>query len=249
MGSMHTGLEEAEHGFQRLATYFAARAKGGAGLLVTGGIAPNRQGWLAPFGAKLSNRSEAAKHQLITGAVHAEDGKICLQILHGGRYSMHPFAVAPSPIRAHISTFRPWGMSERLIRATISDFADCAALARSAGYDGVEIMGSEGYLINQFIAREPTPEPTIGVGLLKAGYAFHSKLCGPCGQKPGPISSSFFAFPCSISWSKAAAGRRWKNWRWRLNRPARASLIPELAGMKPGYPPLPPWCRGAHTPG
>ncbi|MEO6040108.1 MAG: 2,4-dienoyl-CoA reductase FMN-binding domain-containing protein, partial [Saprospiraceae bacterium] len=152
MGSMHTGLEEARQGFQRLATYFAARARGGAGLMVTGGIAPNRQGWLAPFGAKLTTRSEAAKHRLITGAVHAEGGKICLQILHGGRYSMHPLAVAPAPIRAQISPFRPWGMSERLIRATICDFADCAALARAAGYDGVEIMGSEGYLINQFVA-------------------------------------------------------------------------------------------------
>ncbi len=152
MGSMHTGLEEAQNGFQRLATYFAARARGGAGLMVTGGIAPNRQGWLAPFGAKLTSRSEAAKHQLITQAVHAEAGKICLQILHGGRYSMHPLAVAPAPIKTYISPFRPWGMSERLIRATIHDFADCAALARSAGYDGVEIMGSEGYLINQFVA-------------------------------------------------------------------------------------------------
>ncbi len=152
MGSMHTGLEEAKDGFQRLAVYFAARARGGAALMVTGGIAPNRQGWLAPFGAKLTNRSEAAKHQLITQAVHAEDGKICLQILHGGRYSMHPLSVAPSRIKAHISPFTPWQMSERLIRATIRDFADCAALARSAGYDGVEIMGSEGYLLNQFIA-------------------------------------------------------------------------------------------------
>ncbi len=152
MGSMHTGLEEAKDGFQRLAVYFAARARGGAALMVTGGIAPNRQGWLAPFGAKLTNRSEAAKHQLITEAVHAEDGKICLQILHGGRYSMHPLSVAPSRLKAHISPFTPWQMSERLIRATIRDFADCAALARAAGYDGVEIMGSEGYLLNQFIA-------------------------------------------------------------------------------------------------
>ncbi|HRI59032.1 MAG TPA: NADPH-dependent 2,4-dienoyl-CoA reductase, partial [Saprospiraceae bacterium] len=152
MGSMHTGLEEHKDDLKALAAYFAARARGGIGLMVTGGIAPNRQGWLAPFGAKLSTRSEAAKHRNVTAAVQAEGGKICLQILHAGRYGMHPFLVAPSPLQARISPFRPWKMSPRLIRATIRDFADCAALAREAGYDGVEIMGSEGYLINQFIA-------------------------------------------------------------------------------------------------
>lgn len=152
MGSMHTGLEEQKDDLKALATYFAERAKGGMGLIVTGGIAPNRQGWLAPFGAKLSSRSEVARHRNVTDAVHAEDGKICMQILHAGRYAMHPMLVAPSPIRAQISPFRPWEMSTRLIKATINDFGTCAALAREAGYDGVEIMGSEGYLINQFIA-------------------------------------------------------------------------------------------------
>lgn len=152
MGSMHTGLEEHKDQLRSMAHYFAERARGGAGLIVTGGIAPNRQGWLAPFGAKLSTRSEARAHQNVTQAVHDADGKICLQILHAGRYGMHPFLVAPSPIRAHISPFKPWEMSPRLIRETIRDFANTAALAREAGYDGVEIMGSEGYLINQFIA-------------------------------------------------------------------------------------------------
>jgi 2,4-dienoyl-CoA reductase (NADPH2) len=152
MGSMHTGLEEHKEGFGRLTAYFAERAKGGVGLMVTGGLAPNRRGWLAPFGAKLSDHSEARKHQQITSAVHAEEGKIALQILHAGRYGMHPFSVAPSAIRSHISPFKPWEMSDRLIKSTIDDFGTCAALAREAGYDGVEIMGSEGYLINQFIA-------------------------------------------------------------------------------------------------
>ncbi len=186
MGSMHTGLEEAEHGFERLATYFAARARGGAGLMVTGGIAPNRQGWLAPFGAKLSSRSEAAKHRLITAAVQAEEGKICLQILHGGRYSMHPFAVAPAPIRAHISPFRPWGMSERLIRATISDFADCAALARAAGYDGVEIMGSEGYLINQFVAPRTNTRTDDWGGDFERRIRFPLEIMRAVRAKAGP---------------------------------------------------------------
>ena len=152
MGSMHTGLEEEGGALKRMAAYFAERARGGVGLMVTGGIAPNRQGWLMPFGAKMTNRSEARKHLLVTEAVHAEGGKICMQVLHGGRYSGHPFLVAPSPLKAPISPFKPWEMSSRLIRATIRDYARSAALSREAGYDGVEIMGSEGYLINQFIA-------------------------------------------------------------------------------------------------
>lgn len=152
MGSMHTGLEEKKDDLRALATYFAARARGGVGLMVTGGISPNRQGWLAPFGAKMTSHGEVVKHRNVTTAVHDEGGKICMQILHAGRYSMHPLLVAPSPIKAPISPFKPWEMSQRLIRATINDFANAAALAREAGYDGVEIMGSEGYLINQFIA-------------------------------------------------------------------------------------------------
>ena len=106
MGSMHTGLEEHKDGLRALAAYFAARARGGIGLMVTGGIAPNRQGWLAPFGAKLTTHGEAAKHRTVTQAVHDEDSKICLQILHAGRYGMHPFLVAPSPLKSHISPFK-----------------------------------------------------------------------------------------------------------------------------------------------
>jgi 2,4-dienoyl-CoA reductase (NADPH2) len=151
MGSMHTGLEEERGSLTRMAAYFAERARGEVGLMVTGGIAPNRQGWLMPFGAKMTNRSEARRHQLVTQAVQSEGGKICMQILHGGRYSGHPFLVAPSSLKAPISPFKPWKMSNRLIGATIQDFARSAALAREAGYDGVELMGSEGYLINQFI--------------------------------------------------------------------------------------------------
>ncbi|TNE61589.1 MAG: NADPH-dependent 2,4-dienoyl-CoA reductase [Bacteroidetes bacterium] len=152
MGSMHTGLEEDKGRLERLARYFAARARGGVGLMVTGGIAPNRQGWLAPFSAKLTTQAEKNKHRLVCSAVHDEGGRICMQILHAGRYAAHPMLVAPSPLRAPISPLRPWEMSPRLIRSTIQDFARTAALAREAGYDGVEIMGSEGYLINQFVA-------------------------------------------------------------------------------------------------
>ncbi|MCX6547426.1 MAG: NADPH-dependent 2,4-dienoyl-CoA reductase, partial [Acidobacteria bacterium] len=152
MGSMHTNLEEAKGGFARLAAFYAERARGGVGLIVTGGIAPNLQGRLTPFGSQLSWPWQVAKHRQVTEAVHAEGGKIALQILHGGRYSYHPFSVAPSPLKSPISPFKPRELSDRAIRATIRDYAACAVLARKAGYDGVEIMGSEGYLINQFIA-------------------------------------------------------------------------------------------------
>ena len=151
MGSMHTGLEESKNGFAKQAAYFAERAKGGVGLIVTGGVAPNRAGWTSPFGSKLSTHSEAKQHQLITEAVHAEGGKICMQILHTGRYGYHPICVAPSAIKSPISPFKPWKLSRGGIKRTINDFVNCAKLAQDAGYDGVEIMGSEGYLINQFI--------------------------------------------------------------------------------------------------
>ena len=152
MGSMHTGLEDKAEDYPRLAAYFAERARGGTGLIVTGGIAPNRAGWVAPFAGKLTRREEVARHQLVTRAVHAEGGHICMQILHTGRYGYHPLAVAPSRLRSPISPFTPWALSARGVERQISAFVRCARLAREAGYDGVEIMGSEGYLINQFIA-------------------------------------------------------------------------------------------------
>ncbi len=153
MGSMHVGLEEEWGRLSKLAAYFAARARGGVGLMVTGGIAPNRRGWLKPFAAKLTNRYEVWKHRAVTDAVHEAGGKIAMQILHAGRYGYHPFLVAPSKKKSPITPFTPWALSARGVRGTIRDFARCAKLARQAGYDGVEIMGSEGYLINQFIVR------------------------------------------------------------------------------------------------
>lgn len=151
MGSMHTGLEEAKDGFNALAQFYGERAKGGAGLIVTGGISPNRRGVLKPGGAKLTARRQIRKHRIITDAVHANGGKICLQILHGGRYSYHPFNVAPSSIKTAINRFKPSGLSMRGVKKTVRQYAKCAAIAKEAGYDGIEIMGSEGYLINQFL--------------------------------------------------------------------------------------------------
>ncbi|RLV61206.1 NADPH-dependent 2,4-dienoyl-CoA reductase [Parashewanella curva] len=154
MGSMHTGLEEQKGGFEKLAQFYKERAEGGVGLIVTGGIAPNFCGRAYPYAAELSNGFQLSKHRLITDAVHETDTKICMQILHTGRYAYHPFAVAPSRIKAPISRFTPWKLTKRWIRSTIKDFINCASLAQQAGYDGVEVMGSEGYLINQFISKK-----------------------------------------------------------------------------------------------
>lgn len=151
MGSMHTGLEEAKNGFERQAAYLAERARGQVGLIVTGGVAPNRAGWVAPFSGKLTTQKEVTQHKIVTEAVHKEGGKVCMQILHAGRYGYHPLAVAPSAIKSPISPFKPWKLTKSGVKRTIKDFVKCAALAKEAGYDGVEVMGSEGYLINQFI--------------------------------------------------------------------------------------------------
>lgn len=150
MGSMHVGLEEEKGGFAKLAAFYAARAKGGAGLIVTGGISPNIAGWVAPFAGRMSARRHAKKHQVITDAVHAEGGKICMQILHSGRYGYHPFNVSASAVKSPITPFSPKALSSRGVHKTINDYVNSAYYAQQAGYDGVEVMGSEGYLINQF---------------------------------------------------------------------------------------------------
>ena len=152
MGSMHTGLEDRARDIDRLAEYFAERARGGVGLIITGGYSPNRTGWLLPFAAQMISSPQARQHRRITDAVHDADGKILLQVLHAGRYAYHPFSASASSIKAPINPFRPRRLSGRGVETTIDDFARCARLARDAGYDGVEIMGSEGYLLNQFLA-------------------------------------------------------------------------------------------------
>jgi 2,4-dienoyl-CoA reductase (NADPH2) len=151
MGSMHVGLEEAPGGFERMAAFYAERARGGVGLIVTGGISPNDEGRPYPGGAKLTEESEASGHRIVTDAVHEAGGKICMQILHFGRYAYHPEMVGPSPIKAPIAPFVPRELTDEDVERTIDDFVRAAVLAQSAGYDGVEIMGSEGYLINEFI--------------------------------------------------------------------------------------------------
>lgn len=153
MGSMHTGLEDRFYNYPKLAAYFGERAKGGVGLIITGGISPNRSGWLLPAGGTMSNIADVAPHRLVTHAVHKHGAKILMQILHAGRYGYQPFVVSSSPIKSPISPFKPRQMSEKQILSTIEDYANTANIAKKAGYDGVEIMGSEGYLLNQFLSR------------------------------------------------------------------------------------------------
>ncbi|MGV0733156.1 FAD-dependent oxidoreductase [Mycolicibacter sinensis] len=152
MGSMHTGLEDRASDIGKLAEYFAERARGGVGLIITGGYAPNRTGWLLPFASAMISSADARRHRRVTDAVHDAGGKILLQVLHAGRYAYHPLSVSASAIKAPINPFRPRALSSRGVDSTIDDFARAAELAREAGYDGVEIMGSEGYLLNQFLA-------------------------------------------------------------------------------------------------
>ena len=151
MGSMHTGLEEAKNGFERLSAYYAERARGGVGLIVTGGISPNQQGLTFSGAAALDKADKVAQHRLVTDAVHQAGSKICMQILHTGRYAYSPNAIAPSAIKAPINAFTPKAVSSEEIEQQIEDFAYSAKLAQQAGYDGVEVMGSEGYFLNQFI--------------------------------------------------------------------------------------------------
>ena len=153
MGSMHTGLEDRFYNYPKLAAYFGERAKGGVGLIITGGISPNRQGWLLPAGGPMNSLADIPHHRLVTHAVHKHGGKILMQILHAGRYGYQPFVVSASAIKSPISPFKPRQMSEKNILETIEDYARCASLSKKAGYDGVEIMGSEGYLLNQFLSR------------------------------------------------------------------------------------------------
>ncbi len=186
MGSMHTGLEESPGGFDKMARFYAERARGGVGLIVTGGIAPNISGWVAPFAGKMTTRSEARRHSAITRAVHEEGGKICMQILHAGRYGYHPLCIAPSRIQSPISPFKPWALSKAGVERQIRHFVRCALLAQEAGYDGVEIMGSEGYLINQFIARRTNHRQDQWGGSFENRIRFPVEIVRRTRQAVGP---------------------------------------------------------------
>lgn len=186
MGSMHTNLEEIPGGLERAAAFYAERARGQVGLIVTGGIAPNVAGSVGPHAAKMTTQEEADQHKIITEAVHKEGGKICLQILHSGRYAYHPNLVAPSPIKAPINFFTPKELNSEEVMQTIQDYANTAALAQSAGYDGVEIMGSEGYLINQFIVKRTNHREDEWGGSYENRIKFPIEIVKQTREKVGP---------------------------------------------------------------
>ena len=186
MGSMHVGLEEAKDGFARMAAFYAERAKGGVGLIVTGGIAPNDRARPMPGGARMTTQAEADKHKVVTQAVHDAGGKIAMQILHFGRYAYHPDLVAPSALKAPINMFRPHALTGEEIEQTIEDYVNAAYLAQSAGYDGVEIMGSEGYLINEFIATQTNQREDAWGGSYENRIAFPIEIVRRTRAKVGP---------------------------------------------------------------
>ena len=186
MGSMHVGLEEAKDGFARMAAFYAERAKGGVGLIVTGGIAPNDRARPMPGGARMTTQAEADKHKVVTQAVHEAGGKIAMQILHFGRYAYHPDLVAPSALKAPINMFRPHALTGEEIEQTIEDYVKAAFLAQSAGYDGVEIMGSEGYLINEFIATQTNQREDAWGGSYENRIAFPIEIVRRTRGKVGP---------------------------------------------------------------
>jgi 2,4-dienoyl-CoA reductase (NADPH2) len=186
MGSMHVGLEEAKDGFNRMAEFYAERARGGVGLIVTGGIAPNDRGRPMPGGARLTTEAEAEKHKPVTAAVHQAGGKIAMQILHFGRYAYHQDLVAPSALQAPINPMKPKALSTEEVYQTVDDFVRCAALAQSAGYDGVEIMGSEGYLLNEFIAARTNQRDDEWGGSYANRIRFPVEIVRRTREKVGP---------------------------------------------------------------
>lgn len=185
MGSMHTGLEDRKKDFPKLAAYFAERAAGEVGLIVTGGIAPGVRGSLMPFPSGLFNRLQVPRHKLVTSAVHDSDGKICMQILHGGRYSYHPMNVAPSAIKSPISPFKPKKLSAKGVEKQIATFVRATSLALEAGYDGVEIMGSEGYFINEFTTSHVNKRTDQWGGSTRNRYRIAEEILSRCREAAG----------------------------------------------------------------
>ena len=186
MGSMHTGLEEHKNGFERLAAFYAERARGGVGLIVTGGISPDYFGTVMPKAARMTNSSHVKKHKLITEAVHTEGGKICMQILHAGRYAYQPWSVAPSAVKSPITPFKPFALPGWGVTKTINNYISAAVLAQEAGYDGVEVMGSEGYLINQFIAARTNKRTDKWGGSFENRIQFPISIVRGIREKVGP---------------------------------------------------------------
>src|SRR5471032_3303269 len=238
MGSMHTGLEELENGAERMAAFYAERAAAGVGLIVTGGIAPNPQGVVYHGGSVLNQPHQTAHHKIVTDAVHLAGGKIALQILHAGRYSYQPNPVAPSALQAPINRFSPLALTGEQVETTLADFARCAELAQQANYDGVEILGSEGYLINEFLAAR-TNGAAAPITACVSRWRWYAPYVPPVAH----TLLLFIACRCWIWWKKVRAGVKSKRWPSVLNKPVPTSSTPVSAGMKPACRLSPPWCR------
>ena len=249
MGSMHTGLEESPDGFEKMAAFYAARARGGVGLIVTGGVAPNFFGRLEPRASQLSWRWQVARHRIVTRAVHAAGGRIAMQILHAGRYAYHPLSVAPSAIRSPITPFRARALSGWGVRRTIAAYARCAELARRAGYDGVEIMGSEGYLINEFVAPRTNHRSDQWGGTLENRIRFPVEVVRRTREAVAPTASSSSACRCSTLSTAAARGTRSSYSRRQSKQPARRSSTRASAGTRRACPRSRRWCRAPRSRG
>ena len=235
MGSMHTGLEDRRRDLPRLAAYFAERARGGVGLIVTGGYSPNKRGWLKPLASEMSTRLQAMRHREVTAAVHDEGGAIALQVLHAGRYGYHPLSVGPSRHKSPITPFRPSALSSTGVDSTATDFARSVWLAQKAEYDAVEIMGSEGYLINQFLAARTNDRTDEWGGSARAtGCGSRSRSYAGPGSWSAPTSRSSTGSPCS-TWSRAARpGTRSSSSRTCSRTPASPRSTPASAGTRRG---------------
>jgi len=232
-----------------MAEYFAERARGGVGLMVTGGFAPNIAGWAKPFAGTVSTAGQARRHLVVTDAVHREGGKIALQILHTGRYGYHPFCVAPSRIQSPISPFKPWALSEGGVERQIKAFVNCAQRAREAGYDGVEVMGSEGYLINQFLVAHTNKRTDAWGGSYENRMRLPVEIVRRTREAVGRDFIIIYRLSMIdlIPW--AAPGLRWCSSPMPSPRRAPASSTPASVCMRRGCPPLPPQCPGGPSPG
>jgi 2,4-dienoyl-CoA reductase (NADPH2) len=248
MGSMHTGLEDGRD-LSKLAAYFRERAEGQVGLIVTGGFAPNIAGWAKPFAGRLTTSGAARRHRVVTDAVHQAGGKIALQILHTGRYGYHPLAVAPSRIQSPISPFTPFALSSRGVERQIRAFVNCAVKAREAGYDGVEIMGSEGYFINQFLARHTNQRTDEWGGDYSNRMRLPLEIVARTREAVGPDFIIIYRLsmidlvPGGSSWDEVVTLGK------AVARAAPASSTPASAGTRRACRPLPPACRARPLPG
>ncbi len=243
MGSMHTGLEEEKGGFHKLAAFYSERAKGGVGLIVTGGIAPDIFGRLTPLGSKITGAGDVKNHKLITKAVHEADGKICLQILHAGRYAYSPISVAPSRIKSPITPFKPWALPGLGVSMTIKNYIRAARLAKEAGYDGVEVMGSEGYLINQFLVSRTNKRTDKWGGSFQSRAAFPLEILRGIRKEVGP---EFIIIYRLSMLDLIADGQSWEEIEWLAKEVEKAGAtiintgigwhearIPTIAQMVP----------------